>query len=573
VSGLASYFQNRSILTVCFFALSLGVVVFQIPHESIKNQDRLFATVILSTSLSLVLSSALVSETLRGWDIHLEYALFAQVAGGHSWRPEIGDPYNSALSVTVLPLVASLVSSVDGLSIFKFVYPLLWSMAPIFLYRMYRTYVPPRAAFLACFLFMAFPTFYWEMLGLARQEIAEILLILLFWFLFFTPEVAKKRASRVLIILLCIGVIVSHYSLAYICLVVLSLYLITFYISSRTSRPILLTTITLFSVTTFVWYAATASGTPLVNLTNFAQEVVEGTLRDFFAPTSRPTIVLQALGIGSTSPGLVHVLYRAIQYTVQFLLVLGFMVLLMKRNKSQIEREAIPLSAIGLAMLGCAIILPNFAAAFNLSRFYHIALLFMSPCFAYAFDLLSWSGRLLSKLLSSLHRDYPIPPRQSKGMMLGAIVLLSYLLFTSGWVWSVTMDRPSSLILDSERMAVYPDTEVRVEYFSEITLPQDIAAAQWLGYHLGADHRVCADWVSRYHVLTSYGGLPRAGPRLPFKCDVSSSSVYMSTLNTVYGVGTDIRNGTITSWAFSTILERLATRNKAYSNGGGQIYL
>src|SRR5208337_4570706 len=113
--------------------------------------------------------------------IHQEFALFQQVTQQGSWTPQVSILYNAALSVTILPAIISTVSSIDGVSIFKIVYPLLFSLVPMILYRTYRKIMSPGAAFLSVFVFISYPTSYIELTQLGRQMIAELIMILLLW--------------------------------------------------------------------------------------------------------------------------------------------------------------------------------------------------------------------------------------------------------------------------------------------------------------------------------------------------------------------------------------------------------
>jgi hypothetical protein len=112
-----------------------------------------------------------------------------------------------------------------------------------------------------------------------------------------------------------------------------------------------------------------------------------------------------------------------------------------------------------------------------------------------------------------------------------------------------------------------PDPLRKLAYFNAYTVSQDVAAARWLRSHI-QDRPVCADLTARYHVLNSYGEFPRQGPVLPY-CDLPDSYVYLSVVNTLYGVGTTWDRPV---WEIQDISAALASKNRICSNGGDVIY-
>jgi len=122
-------------------------------------------------------------------------------------------------------------------------------------------------------------------------------------------------------------------------------------------------------------------------------------------------------------------------------------------------------------------------------------------------------------------------------------------------------------------MTNYPDPILRVELLSYYVTPQDVQGSQWLRTHLGSGSAVCADQISRYQILASYGQLPLPYPYapalLPQYCDLRHATIYLNTLNTVYRVGLSYQQ----IWQMSVIAKELIIRNRIYSNGGSTIYV
>jgi uncharacterized membrane protein len=85
-----------------------------------------------------MLSEKAVSKKLTEWHIHHEFYLFRGVVRGGASHPQIPDNYNSALSVTILPSGVSAMSSLDGILIFRLIYPVVFSIVPIALHKICR---------------------------------------------------------------------------------------------------------------------------------------------------------------------------------------------------------------------------------------------------------------------------------------------------------------------------------------------------------------------------------------------------------------------------------------------------
>jgi uncharacterized membrane protein len=569
VAIISSRYDYQQLLMIIF--LVLAMMVFVVVHESKKspsNKEHLLMMLIFTISLTLLLSQSLASDGLLGWDIHGEYNVFLQVLTQGAWHPDIFIPYNSVLSVSILPVILNIVSGLTGIEIFKVIFPLLYSIVPVLLYRLYRRFLVPEAAFVAVFFFVSYRTFYVELIGLARQEAAEILLVLSL-LLLFSARSLKTRSMLSVILILTFGIVTAHYSIAYIyAFLLLSSFLLSRLFRRRIGEVVNSSMLALTVMILIIWYAFLASGFEVATFATFLSNI---TLQDLFNMNARPAVFSAALGFGAF-PGLLHDLNRVVYYLVNICLVLGFFVFILKRQKLNSERRMIPLMFSGMFLLGSAVLVPSFAVGLNISRLYHLALLLASPCFVYGMDYLGSNTR---RLISTLRLDFPrFPSGVSSRWLLAATVLFLFLLFDSGWVWAASMDRPTSVLLDHDRMLSYPDPSVRDAFFSYDAAPQDIAAAVWLSPQLRNGHPVCADSISGTEVLVSYGGgRPYSGsvPILNLRddCNFQGEYVYLSVLNTIYGIG-DWHS--ISTWPISDISPELSSENLVYSNGGATIY-
>jgi uncharacterized membrane protein len=560
VTVAASFMARTQLLLVIYFLI--GSSAFLAVLQLNKNdQDTVFMFVIECLSLSLLLSSALASDYLRGWDVHQEYQVFIGAFQSGIWTSQFSTLYSSVISISILPSVIASVSGLDGLTIFRFVFPVLYSILPVLLYKVYRNILAPKFAYLAVFLLMS--SYYDQLISLARQEVAELLLVVLL-LIFFSPKIRNRLSGAVATVVLTMGLVMSHYTTAFL-FVLLVIFSFVVAVISR-HRDVSLfnsSTLLLTGVAVFGWYTFVAGGIAVARLGSALSNVANGVITDFLNPSNRPTQVAQLIGQGVTS-GFLHDINRAVASIVVLCLILGFFALLCKRRKSTAEWKMMPLTTLGFILIGSVVILPSFGASLQFSRLYHYSLLFVSPCFAYGVNLLaSPLENLRPAFAKVLHLR--VRRRFPTKSVLAACILLSYFLFVSGWVWAVSMDRPTSPILDSQRMQTSPDIVLAAQYFDSTTVAEDVAAAQWLSvYH--SDRPICSDIPAQYQVLNSYGEFPRNGPSLPRCSGVKNAYVFLREFNNLRGVGSAIPEGP-PDFSISTISLKLNAINRIYSDG------
>ena len=582
---VSSYYGNRELLLAVFLIAALTVFnVIRLPEASTgKSYDHYVMMLIFSLSLTVLMSQAVSSSFLQGGDINQEYNVFSQALAGGFWNPSNSASYNDVLSVTVFPAFLKVVSGLDGTVIFTTVFPLMFSITPVLLYKLCRKFIAPAESFFAAFLFLAFHEFYGLLIGLAREEIAEILLLLLL-LLLMSPKHAGTRRRSVSILLLTFGVVAAHYTIAYIYLSLLVFWYLIGLAFPRT-RAVASEEVAMAALITMIWYGylfpASRTGT-IAELVDFILSSVK--LTNFFSLGSRPFVVSQALGIGVSSAPL-HLLERMTFYLTNAALGLGFLAALFKREKNDAERKVLPVLAYGVLLIGAFVVVPNFAFALGAAREYHIGLLLASPCFVYGIIFLTCKTRRLLSTLTNISLRVPAPRFVTNWRLSAATLLFLFLLFDSGWVWAVSLDTPTSNLLDSERLLHSP--EGAVVYYGQYLSSQDVAGAHWLSRQFGVVSFLCTDYWTRQNVLTSYGGLSRDASSISthilpneYGCDFPGRGyLFLSVLNTVYGIGTSLNAGTgnqtsipSSTWPISQISPELLSDNVIYSNGGTTIY-
>src|SRR2546430_2220051 len=114
--------------------LAIATLVFLVA-TGVWFPERLYPSILFSTSLGLLYTSTLISNNLVEWaDISFEYWTSAGVVSQGAWDPTAAGSLNGVLSLTVLAPTISILSGISVLMTFKLVFPLLLSLVPPSLY-------------------------------------------------------------------------------------------------------------------------------------------------------------------------------------------------------------------------------------------------------------------------------------------------------------------------------------------------------------------------------------------------------------------------------------------------------
>ncbi len=187
-----------------------------------KLNHNVYPWGILMISIALLLCNSLRSWHLTGGDISLEYYVFQLTKSMSHWSPsQFVDPYNTCLSITILPTVLSNFLNIGGEYIYKVIFPVIFSFSVIGLYLLMKKYMKTVPSLLSIFFFVTQLPFLLWITAIARQEIALYFFILFLLVIFnndFEPGIKET-----LFLILGFSLIVSHYSTAYI-----TLFLVTF---------------------------------------------------------------------------------------------------------------------------------------------------------------------------------------------------------------------------------------------------------------------------------------------------------------------------------------------------------
>jgi uncharacterized membrane protein len=191
---------------VFVIVLIIGLVAF---NKFIPS--RLYPFMMFMMALALLYQTTLISDYLVGSDIHQEHYFAGLVLENGFWNASVAANVNSCLSIVVLAPVYSLLLNMDIVWLFKVVYPVLFALMPLALFRIFRLQLRPQYAFLAVAFFISLPMYTMDMAQLARQQVAELFFVLVILLMVDRRLTVIQRT--ILVIIFGIGVVVSHYGL------------------------------------------------------------------------------------------------------------------------------------------------------------------------------------------------------------------------------------------------------------------------------------------------------------------------------------------------------------------------
>jgi uncharacterized membrane protein len=537
--------------------------------------ENLFPFLIFSISIALICQILLTSKYIMGYDANLEYYVFRLTQINGHWgflnanlNSLMTLTYNSMLSITLLPVVYSALMGTQGEIVFKILYPFIFCLVPLTLYRICEKQFGKLIGLLSALFFVFTSTaFYGEPLGLNRQIVGELFFTLSVFLLISKTIPVTKR--RWLLLLFGAALVVSHYSLAYIYLAIVAIVYIVSRVKPRFDDTLNSAIVLLLFVVTFSWYAI-GPNSPLISLTNTIKlafaELTTGLSRT--GPTSTASTMFATPQV-YTAATWINLLLSGI---ANLFLIIGVLSIILRPKGKGISAQYSVITIIAAIILVASLITPSIASILNFTRFYGITLLFLSPCFILGGQtLLATIGKAWTKIRRPLKRHIASKSKNLDiAFLLIAILLSAYFLSQVGFVNRVTNGAIHAYNVDFDRMITSNESQVKISLYDTYIPEQDVFSATWLSNHKVETAEVSADFESGSHVLLSYGLIPNklllqiTNATIP----PQGSFIYLGSLDIVNGVITT----TTGSFNTSEISFLLDQSNLVYSNGNSEIW-
>ena len=512
---LVNFYENDIILMFLIVIIALIAILIGFDKFIPKN---LYPLAVFIIAISLLFHNSLISMYIWGCDINCELYLANLVKMNSMWDSTIPEIVNAMLSIVMLAPIYSIITNMHIAWVFKIIYPLLFSLVPLGLYRVFQKQTNDKIAFLSCFFFVSLSTFYTEMPALARQEIAELFLVLLI-LLMINKDMNKIKRS-LLFIVFGISLVVSHYGLSYVymlCLIAAWLILVLIDnpemqrlgtnfqskfgrareklagnpISLKVDRTIRSTFVLLFITFALTWYLYVSSSSTFNAIVHIGNHITNSIFTDFLNPEVAEG--LDFITRKTISP--LHNVAKYLHLLSLFFIAIGVLTLMLNRKGTEMkfEREYEAFSLVSFLICLAGISVPFFASALNTTRLYQIMLIFLAP-----FCVIG--GVTVFKLINKVVKTSWTNQRVKSSFKVLSVFFAIFLLFDSGWVYEVANDHPGSISLSQDKLLG----------FRSLIHEQDMTGAEWLAVHRDNSTIVYADLYTHADIpFWAYGLIPR----------------------------------------------------------------
>ncbi|KKM14935.1 hypothetical protein LCGC14_1701100, partial [marine sediment metagenome] len=453
-----------------------------------------------------------------GSDIQREFFIGKQALAGQ-WDLATTEQTGTSIVVGLLAPWLSRLPFLDLLTVYKLILPIFLGLVPVLLYLAFRKQMGGRSAFIAAIFFVAMPAFSLESAQIVKAMVAEMFLALM---VLVMVGGSKPGSNTKTVLVAAVAVtILAHYTVGIMALFYLTaIFLVKIFawplrwslLERKMLSPFAVGLVLLLGGALFLGYYSIASDGVILKVvsrtgSSYEQiavaQVKAGIKETGYNPEwegiqttpkyswqepvdvqktvylqKQPSMVQTAIGLDFFKASGLGKVFRVFLYLTELLILIGGVHLLRNHRRYRFTSEFIACIGASIVLLFLCVFVPMFSSIINMSRFYHFSLFFLAPLFVIGCDAVSGSGRL--------KRALP------------AIILVPYLLFTSGLVFEASksnithfLDMPYSFALSAERTGV-----------ARLYKSDDLAAIEWLNNVSDQERMIISD-VPGYSLLVS----------------------------------------------------------------------
>ena len=327
--------------------------------------------------------------------------------------------------------------------------------------------------------------------------------------------------------------------------------------SPKIDRTISSTFVLLFITFALTWYMYISSSSAFNAIIHIGDHIASSIFTDFLNPEA--TEGLRAI-TAERHHTLLNRINQAILYINQIFIIIGVLVLLLKYRELKFETEYAAFSMINLLILFAAISVP-FLAAINMTRSYHLTLLFLAP-----FCVIG--GITVFRMLNRVVKVSWTDKRVRISLKVLSVYFVIFLLYSSGFVYEVAEGQSGSISIGQEGIKKYGDTRDKASLYAAYYPDQDIFGVKWTSKNRNKESKIYADKWHKLLVFQSYGMMPNEYILTNTTQVKESSYIYLGYPNVRYG----FMYGVQKYWNVTDISPLLGEMSEIYSNGCAQVY-
>jgi uncharacterized membrane protein len=482
--------------------LSLYGIIAVIPIFALWGwlPARLFSFAVWVVALSLLLQNTLTGAFLAWGDQGTEVNLIRTVLQAGYWDPAregILTGKWTMLRIVILHPIYTLFTDLEIVWVYKIIQPVLFSFAPVALYRAYQNVVDQKAALISVYLFMSLFSFYVVLSRNSRTATAVLFMTI------FALLVAENNLStvkkRILALLMVLGIVVSHYGAAYMffagIIAVVPVVLILDHVTEGVNKDITTPQFAAFYVSaTLGWYifSSASSGTYQL-LINFGNDFVNTLASEYLvnpgetsasvrqATANFDSIVIEILQYYNIALGGIIVLGVALAY-------LG---IISDRTDFDVDEEYLAYATVFLLVFAITF-LP--VARFNTARTYPITMLFFAPFFVIGIREAVGLVRGQELIGSGALRH------------IAAVIIIGYFVLNVGLVSAVVADEYSpNALAEKDRITEDGSSSSKQYFYKQYHTSSTVESSVWLQTNGGAGKTVfTSEWPGGLSLPAGY---------------------------------------------------------------------
>lgn len=413
-----------NLLPIVPYVVFGSIILFTILAVMGKINKRYYPIYIYGLALSLLWQTSMLGTYIVGVDIHTEYWVANRIIEGGwdvSWANNSNTSWVLGLVVPALDKIG-----IDVIWQFKLLFPMVVALAPLFLYYAFRRRLGEDKSYLAVLFYMTMPMFTMEVVSIVKSQWAYMFIALMVLFLASDYKPWKKSLG---IIGAGLGAAFSHYAIAimvfaYI-VAIFGILLVTnwgkvraWFGGKRLPLRYLALSCSVLIGLMFAWYSvagqgsivkvAFATGGNLVEVIKevatsesteqaeayyyYTQPVEEGTYLD-----NQEQLIRTAIGLDFMRATKLGKTFRVFQYLTQIFIVLGFAYVLLKKGYG-FTGEYLASVVASFGLLFSSVFLPFFSTTLSATRYYALALLFISPMLVIGVEQVAIKARDLVRM-------------------------------------------------------------------------------------------------------------------------------------------------------------------------------
>lgn len=466
---LINNFNSNKLIIIAYILMILLTLIVYIINKYVSDNCYIFLILLLSISILSMYSFR--SSHILGIDSHEEFILYSLILDNQRWENYYNSNLDACVSISLLPAVYKIFLGLGPEYAYKLTFISLLFGSPIIVFLISKRYFSSIDSFLSAFLFMSLPYFAKTLVYL-RSNLALFFmgLAIIIGFSLKIRNVYKK----LFLLIISIGIILSHYTTAFIYLFVLLIGSITHYFAHRlnfirqneNSRFFYIVNykfLTLIFIFLFFWYSSIFNNIFDNSILFLKSSAIS--LKEALILESRSSSVLAAIPTTERLNSIPIIIDYFINWSIIIFISIGCFSSVYKRFKDKNFNDFLFICYSLYILLFISVLVPYVSKAYSIERQFILSMLLLAPFFVLGFKEM---GKYT----------------KGKTNYLVVVLLLMYFTCTSGLLYQV-YGIPKSMVLNSDGY------EYNLYYISE----QDYYSTKWLIEYKSKSKNISGDYA------------------------------------------------------------------------------